>query len=294
MSREPSSSFCDLGGPVHFLEWAGPPASPIVCLHAVGGSALLWRGVAPALAAHGRVLALDQAGFGETPRAGRSAAVEPAHQLLSRFLRATSARPAVLVGHSMGGAVALLQAAREPGSVRGLVLSSSLLPAAFEGASDRAAVARYLRLRAEMRARAARRSLTRRPTLERVVADGLRGAAAEPDAVDDLLIEDSLALVRAGGRRESAAAFAQAARSTFALVTRPRRFRQVLDRVECPVLVLHGGRDRTIPLAFAQRAVRDHPGWRLEVFPELGHMLQLEDPAGWSSAVGRWLAECER
>jgi pimeloyl-ACP methyl ester carboxylesterase len=68
----------------------------------------------------------------------------------------------------------------------------------------------------------------------------------------------------------------------------------VLDQVQCPVLVLHGGRDRTIPLGFARRAVLDHPTWRLEVFPQLGHMLQLEDPTGWADAVERWLSECGR
>ncbi len=56
-------------------------------------------------------------------------------------------------------------------------------------------------------------------------------------------------------------------------------------RIECPVLLLHGGRDRTVPLAFTQRAAHDHPTWQLEVFPELGHIVQLEAPERWLAAI---------
>jgi pimeloyl-ACP methyl ester carboxylesterase len=140
-----------------------------------------------------------------------------------------------------------------------------------------------------MRARAARR-LTRRPTLETIVADSLRGAAADPASIDPVMIRDSAALARAMGRRETASALAQAARSTFGVVLRGAAYRELLDRVECPVLLVHGGRDRTIPIAFAERVARDHPRWRFARFPALGHLLQLEDPQGWSDVVTRWLA----
>jgi pimeloyl-ACP methyl ester carboxylesterase len=279
----------DIGGPLHVVEWPGPPGATIVCLHAVGGSALHWRVVAPRLARHGRVLAVDQIGFGQTPRAGRSAGVEGAQQVLARLLRETSAEPAVLIGHSMGSAVAVLQAVREPVSVRALVLTSALLPPSYEGVSDRVALARFLVHRAALRAGGARRALGRRSTLERVIGEGLRGAAADPGAIDAALVRDSIELARAAGLRETTSSFAQAARSTFGLVTRVRTYRQMLDRIGCPVLLLHGGRDRTVPLSFAERVARDHPGWQLEVFPELGHLLQLEDPARWSDAIERWL-----
>ena len=282
--------FLEIGGPVRVAEWAGPHTATIVCLHGVGGSALHWGAVAPALARHGRVLALDQVGHGETPRAGRSAAIGPAQQVLARVLRAEHARPAVLVGHSMGAAVAVLEAVRDPGAVRALVLTSPLLPPSWPGRSDRASLARYLGLRAGMRARAAARSLRERPSLERTIERGLRGGAADPRAIDARLVRESVALARAAGTRETGRAFAGAARSAFATVARGDAFRALLDRIACPVLLLHGGRDHTVPLAFAARVARDHPAWRLEVFPELGHLLQLEDPARWSDAVEPWLA----
>jgi len=66
----------DLGGPVHWIDFGGPSGSsppPMVLVHGLGGSHLNWVQVAPALAAERRVLAVDLAGFGLTPAAGRAA-----------------------------------------------------------------------------------------------------------------------------------------------------------------------------------------------------------------------------
>jgi pimeloyl-ACP methyl ester carboxylesterase len=140
-----------------------------------------------------------------------------------------------------------------------------------------------------MRARAVRRSLTRRPSLDHIISDGLRGAAADPSAIDPSLIEDSVALARLAGTRDVAVAFAEAARSNFGLVLRGQAFRQLLAQVECPVLLMHGACDQTIPLSFAQRVAHDHPRWQLHVFPTLGHMLHLEDPTAWIKTLDEWL-----
>ena len=67
----PQSRWADVGGPVHYREWEGPADGPIfVCVHGLGGSLLNWAGVAPGLARHGRVVALDLAGFGLTAPEG--------------------------------------------------------------------------------------------------------------------------------------------------------------------------------------------------------------------------------
>ncbi len=190
----------------------------------------------------------------------------------------------------MGGGLAILEAAAEPDSIVGLVLSSSALPAARVGSTDRAAFAWYLGHRARMRSQALLRSRGRVPTLEQVVSASLRGAAADPRNLDPKLIQDSALLARtAQPARDTAQAFAEAARSTFSLLSRPVRLRSLLDTITCPVLLLHGGRDQTVPLEFAKRVARDHPGWRLEVFPALGHLIQLESSERWVSAVEQWL-----
>ena len=64
----------DIDGPVAYREWGADTGSgpTFVCVHGLGGSLLNWVPVAPGLARHGRVLAVDLAGFGLTPSAGRS------------------------------------------------------------------------------------------------------------------------------------------------------------------------------------------------------------------------------
>src|SRR5215211_3801217 len=50
----PPSRFADLDGPVHYVEWDGPPGRTFVLVHGLGGSLLSWLAVAPGLARHGR------------------------------------------------------------------------------------------------------------------------------------------------------------------------------------------------------------------------------------------------
>jgi pimeloyl-ACP methyl ester carboxylesterase len=55
------------------------------------------------------------------------------------------------------------------------------------------------------------------------------------------------------------------------------------------VLLLHGARDRFVPLRFAEAAAERHPRLELRVFPDLGHVPQLEAPDLWLAAVEGWL-----
>src|SRR5690348_16879382 len=111
---------------VHVRQWPGPRSRPsVVWLHALGGSSAHWVAVAPMLAQLGSTRALDLGGHGKTP-GGMGATLEQNRATLAGYLE--RAGPAVLVGSSFGGGVALMQAAADPDSVRGLILSGSMLP----------------------------------------------------------------------------------------------------------------------------------------------------------------------
>jgi pimeloyl-ACP methyl ester carboxylesterase len=66
---------------------------------------------------------------------------------------------------------------------------------------------------------------------------------------------------------------------------------RVIIGVRCPVLVLHGRRDRLVPVAFAEAALRRHPTWRGRIFGDLGHVPQIEAPGRWLAAVADWAAD---
>ena len=108
--------------------------SPVVLLHGLGGSTYSWRFIAPALARNHRVIAIDMKGFGRSDKVfdtNYSAADQAA--LVASFLQRRSLHNVTLVGHSFGGAVALLTAIqlkhRDPTRIRQLVLiDAPLLP----------------------------------------------------------------------------------------------------------------------------------------------------------------------
>ncbi|GAB4338210.1 MAG: alpha/beta hydrolase [Desulfobulbaceae bacterium] len=104
---------------VHFLR-SGEEKRSVVLLHGMKFQAATWQelGTLDRIADAGfRALAVDMPGFGRSP-----ACPMEHEEVLERFLMAMDAAPAILVGPSMGGRIALEFALAHPSMVRGLVL----------------------------------------------------------------------------------------------------------------------------------------------------------------------------
>jgi pimeloyl-ACP methyl ester carboxylesterase len=288
----PPSRWIDVDGPVHFLEWDGPADRTFVLVHGLGGSVLSWLAVAPGLAGHGRVLAVDLAGFGRTPRAGRRSRITDNRRLLSGFLEETGVGgPVILCANSMGGAVSMLQAAVEPATVDGLVLSNSVFPW-VRGAYPALVVMFGFGLYQVPRlGEWASRQRINRLDAERAVRLGLSIIAADPATIDpDLVRLHVEQLRRQQSNDDAGAAFLEAARSLMALGRRRAVSRWLVDSVKCPVLVIHGRMDRLVPLRYAEQAIADHRDWQMRLLPKVGHVPQMEAPDRWLSSVDAWLA----
>jgi pimeloyl-ACP methyl ester carboxylesterase len=289
----PDSRWVDVGGPVHYREWAGPSDGPaFVCVHGLGGSLLNWALVAPRLAEGGRVLALDLAGFGLTPLETRRSHVGANWSLLDGFLRALDLPPVILVGNSMGGKISLIQAAHAPATIDRLILVDAAFPRA-----RRARAQPSPRVAAAFALYSSRRlgewvmsNRTRRLGPERLVRETLRICTPNPEAVDPRLVA---AMIEQTRKRQEfdyvSEAFVDAARSIFRAQAAPSRYRELVRRVRTPALVLHGARDPLVPLATAQEAAAEHSNWDLQVFDDLGHIPMMEAPGRWLDAVGAWL-----
>lgn len=107
----------------HFLEWGEPASRPVLALHGGNQSAHSWDLVSLHLADRYRVVAPDQRGHGDSEW---SRECDYTLGALARdaaaLIEACRLGPAIVLGHSMGGMVALLLAALHPELVRALVI----------------------------------------------------------------------------------------------------------------------------------------------------------------------------
>jgi pimeloyl-ACP methyl ester carboxylesterase len=294
MSLLPPSRWADLDGPVHYVDFGGPDDGPLlVCVHGLGGSHVNWAAVAPRLAGTCRVLALDLAGFGLTRGGSRSTSVRANRQLLHRFLTEVAGVPAVLVGNSMGGLIASLEAAGHPETVAGTVLIDPALP--LGGRPDPATLAMFTGffLPGIGSAVMSRRSRARTP--EQAALSVLQLCCADPSRVPAEVLEAHLALARSRpGSSQLQREFLVATRSLLRELAHRFRHAAMLRRISSPVLLLHGDKDRLVPIGAARSAARANPGWTFEVAHGVGHVPQLEVPdwtgdriLGWLDGAGR-------
>jgi len=288
------SSWIDAGLPTHYLDFGGPAGAPLlVAVHGLGGSALNWLAIAPLLTTRYRVVAPDLAGHGLTRANGRSTSVRANRALLHEFTQRVTTAPVVLLGNSMGGMIALLEASRYPGSVAGLILldpASPFLPSVPHPLVA-AAFAGYTTPVLNRAVMAARRRLVSPEAGVRAI---LRLCCADPSRVAPDVVAEHVEQARVRSVFPHAdQEFLQAARSVVATASglRGSPYRTAVRAIEAPALVVHGDKDRLIPVSASHALARQHPTWHLVVLTDVGHIPQLEAPRATARAVLTWLDE---
>ena len=285
------SRWIELDGPVHYAAWEGPSEGPtFVLVHGLGGSHANWLSVAPALAERGRVLAVDLAGFGRTPPAGRRSTIGANRRLLHRFITATGAAPAILVGNSMGGAISAIEAAEEVETVAGLILVDAALPRALKASADPVVAAVFATYIVPGVGERFMRQRAKALGVEGVVRETMKLCCVDAGRIDPATLAYQIEISKERGDMEWAnKAFLEAARSLLRRLARRERFLSTLKQISCPTLLLQGDKDRLVPLAAAKAVAATRPDWRMHVFEDTGHVPMLERPADWLTVVGEWL-----
>lgn len=285
------SRWLDLDGPLHYLDFGGPADGPaIVCVHGLGGSAVNWSAIAPLLTERYRVLAPDLAGHGLTQSAGRGTGVAANRALLHRFIDSGPGSPVILMGNSMGGMISLLEASAAPDAVAGLILIDPALPL-LPAQQDPLVTAMFILSATPGMGRVMLRR-HRRVSAEALVASTMALCCADSSRVPAEVVAQHVELVRrraafTDSRRDLAAT----TRSVVAtLGFRGKAYRRGIRSIGCPVLLLHGERDRLVPVGAARAVARANPSWSLVVLPGVGHVPQLEAPRGSATAINQWLS----
>jgi len=286
-------------GLVHWVDFGGPAApaadvdsdTPVVLVHGLGGSHLNWVLLAPLLRRRRRVYAVDLAGFGLTPGGRHAGAVTDNAELVVRFVREVVGRRCILMGNSMGGLVSLLVAGTDPDLVERLVLLDPAIPTRRR-AMDRQVAATFLIYQIPRVGDMFTRQISSRFTDERRVQDTTNLCFADPSRADPQVIEAAVTLL--AYRRHHAVdaddSYLTAARSILSTLGRRGGLRSVMSSVAAPVLLIHGEKDRLVPVESARAAAVEHPDWTVSILSDLGHTPMLEKPDLVARLVEDWLA----
>lgn len=296
---EATSRQVDLDGPVHFLDFQASADAPVmVCLHGLGGSALNFGLLGPRLALDYRVVALDLLGHGDTrpsPPGGIPAVqLEWQLRLIDRFLQQISDRPVVLIGHSLGGILALKHALRYPETIDRLILLAAPVPSRTRLAFDPRLMAKRAFLSTPGVHAAVSRKMAKL-TPEQLVQRQLQQAT--PHAAD-IALDSISATVRQTTRRANQADAASSERTQWSailavmdIIAHPASWRRQLDRLETPTLWLQGEDDLLVNPAGAAALAATQSNWDFRSRAGSGHLLHLEDPAWTADTISRWLGK---
>lgn len=299
------SQLVEIGGnQVHYLSanstgTAGAGRTHLL-VHPMGTGSWSWMDVVGPLPASGPVIAPDLPGAGRTrPAEKRAARAEHGPKFLDEFCEALNLEQVVLHGHSLGGLVGALFAARHPQRVSHLVLTSPALPGrpdpprfprAWRTALTIAPVIAPIPMRVGMRikSRAWRRwqdDPTNPSLAEAVFRRGADVNRISPQLLT--LIAEEVDRLRLPWRIDGALQAAVSA--VTALTVDESTVRGELDRIQVPTLVLWGERDRALPRSLVEDLRQARPTWTFRDVPGIGHLLPWEAPTTYLDLVQAWI-----
>ncbi len=253
----------------------------LVLIHGMINSSRHWEAVATRLAGSHRVIAPDLIGHGEaaTPRGDYSLGAHAAS--IRDLLTTIGVERATIVGHSLGGGVAMQFFYQFPQRTERLALISS------GGLGHE--VSPLLR-GAALPGSATLLKLASRPRLVGALAAGgqrLRARGSSSGVYLQAVARALGPLQEDGSRR----AFLETLRSVIDIHGQRVSARDRLYLLgEMPTLIAWGERDRTIPIAHGVEARQSIPNCRFETLPKAAHFPNLEDPEGLAAVLADWLA----
>jgi pimeloyl-ACP methyl ester carboxylesterase len=242
---------------------------PLLFIHGFPFSKAIWEAQFAGLEGAGRLLAPDLRGHGESEATPGPYSMDMlADDCLTLLDSLGVDRPAVVCGLSMGGYVALAFYRRHRARLAGLVLAATRAAAdSAEGKANREKLAARVREEGPQ-----------------AVVTSMHPKILAPKTyeTDPALVERVRRIMETTSQEGMIAAL---------LGMRDRSdATSLLERIDLPTLVLHGAEDQIIPLAEAQAMHAAIKGSRLEVLPESGHLLNMEQPGLFNQAVRDFLA----
>lgn len=265
----------------------------MLLVHGLGGSQQNWLLVASAIAEAGyRVTTVDLAGFGATPLAGRESTLETNRRIIDGLIKYLGRGPVILVGHSMGGLISMLQAGANAESVSRLVLLDPAVPLAktsplkplpqewVKALAQRPSVGAALAT-----------GLAKLEGPERLIGNALRQYCFDASQLDRGLVEAMVDGERARiARGHAYLGYMQAYKSMLIRLRLVEAYDQeVVMKVKAPTLLIAGSADTLILTEFVRRLTGVRPDWTYEEMSGVGHNPQMEAPDRFVKVLLEWL-----
>jgi pimeloyl-ACP methyl ester carboxylesterase len=248
---------------------------PLVLIHGLATDRRIWNMVVPELARDRTVIALDLPGFGRSEPIGEGFELELVAEHIARGLAARGVRgPFDLVGHSLGGGVAITLAGMHPQRVRRMVL---VAPAGLRPLPPRVATLLAAGADAVLAARRGAAPLLQRAWGRRLL---LSLAAADAAALP-LVVARQMVDASAGAQRTAAA---------LEMIT-TADLRPPLAATHMPLGVIWGEADRTVPIRALEDLVDTRPDAFVVTLPNTGHVPMVEQPAAFTAALKTLLGD---
>lgn len=231
----------------------GDAGETVILIHGFGGSADRWLFTQEPLSAHASVYALDLPGHGESTKIIEDGSLTGMASVILGFMDAVGIERARLIGHSLGGAIALQAALDKPERIQSLAL---IAPAGLGPEINDNYISGFITAdsRKEMK-----------PLLKQLVAD--------ESLINRALVNDMVQFKRIDNVTEAlrtiAAGFMHNAKQTVDL-------RSGLEGLSLPVKLIWGSEDKIIPAHHAE-GLSDNV--RVDILPGFGHLVQLEAAA---------------
>ncbi len=233
----------------------------MVLIHGAGGNAHFWHRQIAALGADQSPIALDLPGHGRSSGTDGLPTIEDYAEFVVAFMDALKLERAVIVGHSMGGAIAMQLALSHPDRVQALVFSATAAKFSITAAMVEA-------LRGVMMGRAPQAFTT--------------------DAYSPRTIKENFDVIREGWMEQIRTD--PRVRYTDVVACTKVDLRDAIAKITGPALVLAGADDPAARPSDAELIAKKISGGGIEVIADAGHMIPHERPAEYNAALSRFVA----
>ena len=253
----------------------------LILIHGLGSYMPAWSMNIDRLSESHRVIALDLPGYGKSTKTADRFSIPFFAESVAMLMDELEINNASILGHSMGGQIALFMAAQHPDRVAGLVLSA---PAGFEQFTEQDKMAFNATVSAEAVA----------ATPEPMIRQNMLATFHSFPSEAEFMIEDRLQMKDEPGFDNYARAQAE---SIFGMLNDP--VWDMMPKITQPALVVFGGQDALIPNPYlhpdlttrevAQNGTDRLPNATLKIIDEAGHFVHFEQADVFNESVLEFL-----